>query len=181
MAYWNLWVTFLKIGALCFGGGYAMIPFFEKEIALNHWAAAGDYQKIIALAQVLPGPFAIDSSTYIGYKVAGLGGAILASIALSLPAFLALLLISRYYSQFKTNTNIQLGLRGMRPVVIALLISAAYIIGLKPLLPTQGSWFSLTTLKASVLILAGFLLLKYTKIKPIWFIALFAIIGIVFF
>ena len=105
----QLFLSFMKIGAFSFGGGYAMIPFFEKEIAANQWTQASDYTKMIAIAQVFQGPFAIDSSAYIGFKVSGIWGAIIASLALSLPSFVALVFITRFYIQFKANTYIGLG------------------------------------------------------------------------
>ena len=85
MNYLQLMATFFTIGAFSFGGGYAMIPFFEKAIVLHHWTAASDYTKVIAIAQVFPGPFAVDSSAYIGYKVSGIFGAVIATVSL-LPA-----------------------------------------------------------------------------------------------
>lgn len=179
--YMELLLTFMKIGALSFGGGYAMIPFFEKEIALHHWASAGDYTKVIALAQIIPGPFAIDSSAYIGYRVGGMLGAILASAALSLPSFAALVLITKFYVQFKSNNYIQLALKGVRPAVMGLLISAAYIIGLKPI---AGSWTPATLLpllKALLLIVSGYLLLKHTKLNTILYILIFGLAGIILF
>ena len=177
----DLLVTFLKIGAFSFGGGYAMIPFFEREIAAHNWAAASDYTKVIALAQVLPGPFAIDSSAYIGYKVGGLPGALIASIALSLPSFLALVVITKYYIQFKSNETIQLVFSGIRPVVIGLLVSAAYIIGLQPVFREMSGILSFDALKAAAVITVGYLLLRFTRINPILFIVVFAVIGVVLY
>jgi chromate transporter len=173
----------MKIGAFSFGGGYAMIPFFEKEIILQGWNAAADYTKIIAIAQVFPGPFAVDSSAYIGYKVGGILGAVIATVGLCLPSFLALVYITKRYLEFKSNQYVQMLLTGVRPVVIGLLISATYIIGFQPLL---GSWGNLTAhpslgVKVILLTTAGFLALKYTKVNPIWFIVLFGIVGMVLF
>ena len=182
MAYWDLFVTFFKVGAFSFGGGYAIIPFFEKEIAIHHWAAAADYQKMIAIAQVLPGSFAIDSSAYIGYQVSGLLGALLASVALSLPSFLILVFITKFYGQFKSNSYIQMTLSGVRPVIIGLLVSAAYIIGIQPLIKNlSGTNAVMMICKATLLITAGFGLLKLTKINPILLILLFGVAGIVLF
>lgn len=183
MEYFKLLISFLKIGAFSFGGGYAMIPFFEKEILLNHWTGASDYAKIIAVAQVFPGPFAVDSSAYIGYKVAGMLGAIVATLALCLPSFIALVYITKSYVQFKSNRYIQLALSGVRPAVIGLLVSAAYIIGIKPMISSWANFLSTPQpfLKALPLFLIGYLLLKYTKINPIIFIILFGVIGIALF
>ena len=181
MIYWDLFITFFKIGVFSFGGGYTMIPFFEKEIALHHWAAAADYHKMIAIAQIFPGPFAIDSSAYIGYQVKGIVGAAVASIALSMPSFLALVFITRFYGQFKTNATIQTALSGVRPVIIGLLVSAAYIIGLQPLVPDLSNLNWLMIVKGGLLIAAGFCLLKLVKINPILFILLFGVAGMILF
>lgn len=181
MAYWNLFLTFFKIGAFSFGGGYAMIPFFEKEIAIHHWAAAADYQKMIALAQIFPGSFAIDSSAFIGYQVSGIPGAILASIALSLPSFLLMVFITKFYDQFKANSYIHMALSGVRPVIIGLLVSAAYIIGIQPIIKSLSGTSLVLICKAVIFIAAGLGLLKLTKINPILFILLFGVAGIVLF
>ena len=179
----ELFLTFMKIGAFSFGGGYAMIPFFEKEIAAHQWTQATDYSKMVAIAQVFPGPFAIDSSAYIGFKVSGIMGAVIASAALSLPSFVALVFITKFYVQFKNNKYIQILLSGVRPVVIGLLVSAAYIIGFKPVLVSWSGDISsiMVVLKAIGLIIGGFLILKYTKINPMIFIILFGVIGIMSF
>ena len=179
----KLLLTFIKIGAFSFGGGYAMIPFFEKEIIAHGWVMAQDYPKIVAVAQVFPGPFAIDSSAYIGLKVGGLFGAIIASLALSLPSFIALIFITKYYVQFSSNKYIQMLLKGVRPVVIGLLISSIYIIGIKPIFKTWESFSNNPSpmIKAIPLICIGFVILKKIKINPVFFIAIFAFVGILLF
>jgi chromate transporter len=183
MIFLQLFLVFVKIGALSFGGGYAMIPFFEKEIAINGWTQAGDYTRMIALAQVFPGPFAIDSSAYIGYQTGGLTGALIASAALSLPSFIALIFITRFYLQFKSNRYIQMLLGGVRPIVIGMLAGAVYILGLKPFIEmvkvTSASM--LQALVAIFLIGVGYLILKKTRINPVVFILIFGVIGIAIF
>ena len=180
MKYLQLLITFFKIGALSFGGGYAMIPFFEKEIMIHHWTAAGDYTKVIAVAQIFPGPFAVDSSAYIGFKVGGITGAIIATIGLCLPSFIAFVYITRRYAQFKDNHLIQMLLGGVRPAVIGLLAGAAYIIGFQPVI---GNWKSVIHswlgVKVILLTAAGFLLLRYTKVNPVLFMVFFGIAGVV--
>lgn len=183
MRYWSLFVTFMKIGALSFGGGYAMIPFFEKEIASHSWTAAADYTKVIAIAQVFPGPFAVDSSAYIGYKVGGIWGAVFATVGLCLPSFLALVYITKRYLEFKSNQYLQMLLTGVRPVVIGLLISATYIIGFQPIFGSLQNLAAHPSLGVKVILLtmAGFLALKMSKLNPIWFIMLFGVVGLVLF
>lgn len=175
----NLVITFIKIGAFSFGGGYAMIPLFEREIVSRGWSSLADYKKLIALAQMIPGPFAIDSSAYIGYNAGGIPGALLASIALVLPSFTASILITRFYVQFKSQNYIQMFLSGLRPVVLGLLASAAYIIGIQPII---GHWNgALPVIKSVLLITGGFFLVRYTRINTVLFILIFAVAGIILF
>jgi chromate transporter len=179
----ELFLVFLKIGAVSFGGGYAMIPFFETEMVSHNWVSLADYVKVIAIAQVVPGPFAVDSSSYIGFKVAGIIGALIASIALCIPSFTASVIITKYYAQFKTNKYVNALLIGVRPAVLGLLISAAYIIGIKPLYQVSQTFLSLTMLKAIIVIGCGYYVLKQRNVKvgTFTFIAATAVVGIILF
>lgn len=179
----ELFLVFLKIGAVSFGGGYAMIPFFETEMVSHNWVSLADYVKVIAIAQVVPGPFAVDSSSYIGFKVAGILGALIATIALCLPSFTASVIITRFYTQFKTNKYVNALLMGVRPAVLGLLLSAAYIIGIKPLYQVSHTLVSLTILKAVIVIVLGYLILNQKKVKlgTFTFIAVAAVAGILLF
>lgn len=179
----ELFLVFLKIGAVSFGGGYAMIPFFETEMVSHNWVSLADYVKVIAIAQIIPGPFAVDSSSYIGFKVAGIVGALVASIALCIPSFAASVIITKYYAQFKTNKYVKALLMGVRPAVLGLLISAAYIIGLKPLYQASHTFISLTMLKAIAMTGIGYYVLKQKKVKvgTFSFIAATAVVGILLF
>ncbi|MDP4159621.1 MAG: chromate transporter, partial [Bacillota bacterium] len=175
--------VFLKIGAVSFGGGYAMIPFFETEIVSHNWVSLADYVKVIAIAQVVPGPFAVDSSSYIGFKVAGIFGALIASLALCIPSFTASVIITKFYTQFKTNKYVNALLMGVRPAVLGLLISAAYIIGIKPLYQVSHTFISLTMLKTIIVIGIGYFVLnqKAVKVGTFTFIAAAAVVGILLF
>lgn len=179
----ELFLVFLKIGAVSFGGGYAMIPFFENEMVSHNWVSLADYVKVIAIAQVVPGPFAVDSSSYIGFKVAGILGAMIATIALCLPSFTASVIITKFYTQFKTNRYVNALLMGVRPAVLGLLISAAYIIGIKPLYQLSNTFLSLTMLKAVIVIGIGYYVLNQKKVKvgTFSFIAAAAVVGIILF
>ncbi|TGE31588.1 chromate transporter [Desulfosporosinus sp. Sb-LF] len=183
MKLFELFLVFLKIGAVSFGGGYAMIPFFETEMVSHKWVSLTDYVKVIAIAQVVPGPFAVDSSSYIGFKVAGILGALIATIALCIPSFTASVIITKFYAQFKKNKYVNALLMGVRPAVLGLLISAAYIIGIKPLFQVNNTIISLTMLKAIIVIGIGYYILNQKKIKvgTFTFMAASAIIGIVLF
>lgn len=179
----ELFLVFLKIGAVSFGGGYAMIPFFETEMVSHNWVSLADYVKVIAIAQVVPGPFAVDSSSYIGFKVAGILGALIATVALCFPSFVASIIITKFYAQFKTNKYVNALLMGVRPAVLGLLISAAYIIGIKPLSLENNTLLSLTMLKAVMVIGVGYYILNQKKVKvgTFTFIVATAIVGILLF
>ncbi|AET69926.1 chromate transport protein ChrA [Desulfosporosinus orientis DSM 765] len=179
----ELFLVFFKIGAVSFGGGYAMIPFFETEMVSHNWVSLADYIKVIAIAQVIPGPFAVDSSSYIGFQVAGILGAVLATIALCLPSFIASVVITKFYAQFKTNKYVNALLMGVRPAVLGLLISAAYIIGIKPLYLGGTHFLSLTMLKTVLVIGAGYYALSQKKVKigTLTFLAASAVVGIILY
>ncbi|MDR3599581.1 MAG: chromate transporter [Desulfosporosinus sp.] len=183
MKFIELFLVFLKIGAVSFGGGYAMIPFFETEMVSHNWVSLTDYVKVIAIAQVVPGPFAVDSSSYIGFKVAGILGALIATIALCIPSFTASVIITKFYAQFKTNKYVNALLMGVRPAVLGLLISAAYIIGIKPLYQVSNTLISWTMLKAIIVIGIGYYVLNQKKVKigTFTFIVATAVVGIISF
>lgn len=180
MIYFQILFVFLKVGTFSFGGGAPMIAFFHSEIISNNWEhIVPDYPTIVAIAQLLPGPFGIDASVYIGYRVGGLLGILVASLAISLPAFLALLVIERHSEQFKSNKNIQIALSGLRPIVIGLLISASCSI--QPAIKSFEDISSVFTIKAFFAFIIGYILLSKTKISPIIHFSLFAVIGMLFF
>lgn len=121
----TLFLTFLKIGAFTFGGGYAMIPFIEKEIVEKHkWLTSEDILDIIAISESTPGPIAINSATFVGYKIGGFFGAFACTFGVVLPSFLIISLISVVLAKFSGNTYVQYAFRGIRAGVLALVIKA---------------------------------------------------------
>lgn len=120
--YRESFATFFKIGMFTFGGGYAMIDIIEKEVVdKHHWISHEDMIDLIAIAQSCPGVFAINISTFIGYKMRGTHGALCTSMATALPSFLIILLIAMFFHQFEDNRVIAAMFRGIRPAVVALI------------------------------------------------------------
>ena len=114
--------TFFKIGAVTFGGGYAMIPIIETEVVdKHHWMTKEELLDLIAVAQSCPGVFAINISIFIGYKLKKTWGAITTAFATALPSFLIILLIAMFFLRFKDNAVIEAIFRGIRPAVVALI------------------------------------------------------------
>ena len=121
----QLFLTFLKIGAFTFGGGYAMIPIIQKEIVEKRkWITDDDILEIIAIAESTPGPIAINSATFVGYRVAGFFGAFFATLGVVLPSFVIILAISFVLREFQHIKAVQYAFNGIRAGVLALLFKA---------------------------------------------------------
>ncbi|UOQ49309.1 chromate transporter [Gracilibacillus caseinilyticus] len=130
----SLFMTFLKISPMTFGGGYAMIPLIEKEIVdRKKWVEAKDLSEIFALAQSVPGAIAINAATFVGYRLAGVMGALVAMIGILLPTFLIVVTLSMVFVLIKDNALVADAFMGIRPAIVALIAFAAYRIGITAL------------------------------------------------
>ena len=122
-----LFLTFLKIGALTFGGGYAMIPIIEEEVTKKRkWISEIEILDIIAISESTPGPIAVNTATYVGYKVGGIAGSIFATLGLAFPSFIIIFVISFFYKDFMQWKVIQAMFKGLKVGVIILLFSAVW-------------------------------------------------------
>lgn len=122
-----LFLTFLKIGAFTFGGGYAMIPLLQKELVESkEWITDDDILEIIAIAESTPGPIAINFATFVGFRICGFFGAFLATLGAVLPSFVIILAISFILKQFQSIQAVQYAFNGIRVGVLALLIKSLW-------------------------------------------------------
>lgn len=122
----ELFLSFLQIGAFSFGGGYAMIPLIYREIITrHHWLTPGELSDILAVSQMTPGPVAVNSATYVGFKMAGFWGSTVATLGVVLPSFLLMLLVSMLFAKVYREDKTERFFFGIRPVVVSLIISAA--------------------------------------------------------
>jgi len=120
--YWQSFRTFFKIGMFTLGGGYAMIPIIEAEVVDKHkWVTKEVFLDLIAIAQSCPGVFAINISTFIGYKLRKTPGAIACALGTALPSFIIILLIAMFFHRFQDNPVVASIFRGIRPAVVALI------------------------------------------------------------
>ncbi len=120
-----LFLTFFKIGAFTFGGGYAMIPLIQKEVVEKKaWITDEDILDIFAIAESTPGPIAINSATFIGYKIAGVFGSFCATLGVVLPSFVIISLIALVLREFSEIQAVQYAFRGIRAGVLALIVKA---------------------------------------------------------
>lgn len=123
----TVFLTFFKIGAFTFGGGYAMIPLIQKEVVEKHkWATDDDILEIIAIAESTPGPIAINSATFVGYRAAGFWGSFCATLGVVLPSFVIILAISYVLKEFQDIQAVQYAFNGIRAGVLALVIKALW-------------------------------------------------------
>ncbi len=156
--YRGLFLTFLKIGTFTFGGGYAMIPLIKEEVVhRHHWIEESDILDITAIAESTPGPIAINSATFIGTKIAGVGGALAATCGVVLPSFCIIYLISFILEQFEHFAPVQYAFFGVRAGVLALILQAAYSMyracpkGVLPYLIMSGAFLAVAIAKVNVL------------------------------
>ena len=118
----QLFITFLKIGAFTFGGGYAMIPLIQREIVeKNAWVKPNEMVDILAISQIAPGVIAINSATYVGYKIAGFWGAFFSTLGVIIPSFAIIYILSFFIQQFKELIWVEYAFRGIRVCVIVIM------------------------------------------------------------
>ena len=154
-----LFWTFFKIGAFTFGGGYAMIPLIQKEaVEKNGWVTDEDILEIIAIAESTPGPIAINSATFVGYRTCGVLGAACATFGVVLPSFVIILAISYVLEKFQQIKAVQYAFNGIRAGVLALLFKALWTMykkspkGWVSYVVMAGAFLMTAILKVNVLI-----------------------------
>lgn len=168
----KLFGIFFKIGAFSFGGGYAMLPFIQKEIIENNYfISVREFLDIIGISQMTPGPVAINSATFVGFKVAGIFGSIVSTIGVVLSSFILVLIVSKTLNKFKENKFIKGALLGMRPVLVALVVKAFIDLA-------KTSYTSISTV-----IIGGIItiLIFYRKLNPIICIVVSAVLGLIIY
>ena len=127
---WTLFITFFKIGLFTFGGGYAMIPLIQDQVVNKHkWLRAQEMNDMILIAESTPGPIAINSSTYVGYRVGGFLGAFFATLGVVLPSFCIILIISYFFRDLLSFPLIAAAFKGIKIAVAILILDAAWRIG----------------------------------------------------
>lgn len=127
MIYLKLFLTFFKIGAFTFGGGYAMIPLIQNEaVEKRHWVTDDDILEIVAIAESTPGPIAINSATFVGYRAAGVLGSVCGTLGVVLPSFVIILALSFVLQEFQALRAVQYAFFGIRAGVLALLLKALW-------------------------------------------------------
>ena len=162
----QLFLTMLKIGLFTFGGGYAMIALLENEFVTKRgWLEQEEFLDVAAIAESTPGPIAINSATYIGYKRGGLMGALVATLGITLPSFCIIYAISLFFDAFLSLAVVAYAFQGIRVAVIYLILSA----GLRMLKKMKRTPFSVTAVAVTVILMLTCTLLS-VKLSTIVYI-----------
>ena len=176
--YLKLIWAYLKIGLFGFGGGYAMLSLIEREVVQSGWISSQMFTDIVAVSQMTPGPIGINSATYIGYVVTGsVWGSIVATLTVVIPPFILTLLASHYITNHKESVLIQGAFKGLRPVVVGLIASAALL-----LMNSENFGYDISQRLISIaLCVASFCVVFFTRIHPIVVIILAGIAGLLIY
>ena len=172
-----LFLSMLKIGFFAFGGGYAIIALLEKEfITKRKWIDHDEFLNVVAIAESTPGPIAINVATYIGYKLKGFWGALLATIGICLPSFLIMYLVSLFYEQFMTVTLVAAAFKGIQICVVYLIATA----GLKILKKMKKTVLNIVVFSVTCVGMIVCTLLN-VYISSVWFVLAAGVLGLLAF
>ena len=169
--YLKLFISFFKIGAFTFGGGWAMIPLIEREVVdKQNWIKREDFVDALAIAQSLPGVLAVNISILIGNKLRGLKGCLTATLGTILPSFLIILAIAIWFVQTYDNPVVERIFKGIRPAVVALIVSPVFS-------TAKTAHINIKTVIIPIIVALSIWL---GGVSPIWFVLLGAIGGILY-
>lgn len=180
MIYLVLFLTFFKIGAFTFGGGFAMLPLIQEEVLKNGWLSMQELIDFIAVSESTPGPFAVNIATYIGSEMGGFFGSVCAMLGVVMPSFLIILLVARGYEKFKNSKIVSGCMSGLKPAVIGLIGAAAVSLG-KTVFFENGfakEVFASPELYISLGLFLSMTVFALKKVHPILIICISAVVGI---
>lgn len=180
MIFLELFWTFLKIGAFTFGGGYAMLPLISEEVEAHGWMSEQALVNFIAVSESTPGPFAINIATYVGTEVGGIAGAVCATLGVTLPSFVIILIIAKCYERFRNSRAVKGCMSGLKPAVVGLIGASVLSVGTTVFVPegATAEVFQNSTFYVSAVIFLLAVLLAFRKVHPILIICISAVSGI---
>lgn len=184
----DLFLTFLKIGAVSFGGGYGMISLIREEVLLHGWLTEAEFMNFIAVSESTPGPIAVNMATFIGSSQAGLAGSLMATLGVILPSFIIILIIASLFTNLLKLAGVKWALNGVKPVVAGLITGTGLTMLLSCILGTKTisnpiSFDIKSLIIFAVVVLTAKFYNKFTKkkISPILLIIISAILGILLY
>ncbi len=187
MIYLQIFVSFFQIGLFSFGGGYAALPLIENQVIDVHkWLSLAEFADLITISQMTPGPIALNAATFVGTRVGGLFGAIVATIGCVTPSCIIVLILAYLYYKYKNLSTIQGMLNGLRPAVVSLIASAGISILTLAIFKAEETTllnmkFSDINIVSLILIAIGVFVLKKYKFNPIHVIIASGVIGFIIY
>lgn len=188
MIYLKLFLTFLKIGAVSFGGGYVMISLIKEDCLTNGWLTEEELLSFIAVAESTPGPIAVNMATFVGSSIGGIWGALLATFGVVLPSFIIILLTATLLTGLLKYPGVKAALDGIRPAIVGIILATAATIFLSVIFktktldgPVMFDWKSLCIFAVISLVSLGFSKWKKKTFSPILLILLSGVFGVIIF
>lgn len=187
MIYIKLFLNFLMIGAVSFGGGYGMISLVREVVLSNGWLTESEFMSFIAVSESTPGPLAVNMATFIGSAQGGILGAFMATLGVVLPSFFIILIIAALLKNLLKYAGVKAVLAGIRPCIVAMIIATAVSMGLTTFFGYENISSSLAPDYRSIIIFLILLAVSFLvkkiwkkKLSPILMIAFSSVLGIVF-
>ncbi len=168
--YLTLFMTFLRIGAFTIGGGYAMLPLIQREVVDRGWISREEFIDLFAVAQSLPGIFAVNIAIFTGYRLKGVAGSVVCALGTVLPSFVIILAIALFFTRIQDNPWVEKIFKGLRPAVVALIAV--------PCLTTARS--VKLTYKTALIAITAALLIWRAGISPVYIILAAGVGGVIY-
>ena len=179
MILFHLFVSFCIIGARAFGGGYAALPLIHEQcVEINHWLSMSEFSDLLTISQITPGPIAINSATFVGMKVSGLSGAVVASLGFMLPPFIIVSVIYFLFKKYGKLTFMQNILSGLKPAVVGLIAVAALGVIVEAFWGGNAVSLASTDFFAAGLAVLAFVMLRMRKVSALATIFICGVIGV---
>lgn len=179
MIYLKLFISFLQVGLFSIGGGYAAMPLIQSQVVDGHqWLTMSEFTDLITIAEMTPGPIAVNSATFVGIRIAGIGGAIIATFGCILPSCFIVSLLAYVYYKYKGLSALESVLSSLRPAVVALIASAGFSI--LNLVLFSGASMELDHVNwiGAGIFLSAFIILRKWKWNPILVMSLCGVAGL---
>ena len=178
MIYLQLFLSFLQIGAFSFGGGYAAL-IQEQVVTLHGWLSMAEFTDLITISQMTPGPIAVNSATFVGIKIAGIPGALAATVGCILPSCIIVTVIARLYLKYRNMEMLQGILNSLRPAVVAMIASAGISILIGAFWGSKETIaLGMTNWKLVMIFVISLVLLQKRKMNPIWVMVLAGVLNV---
>lgn len=180
MIYLELFLSFLQMGLFGFGGGYAALPLIKEQVVVQHpWLSMSEFTDLITISQMTPGPIVVNSATFIGLRIAGVGGALVATAGSILPSCIIVTIIAKLYLKYRSLNLFQSVLTALRPCIVAMIASAGISI-LMTAFWGNDAVITLAGTKWSLIVIFGIcvFLLQKKQMNPIWVMLLAGILKV---